>query len=411
MRIPQWLVMGWVVGMAILSGVVAVLTYGFVRNRTVELDRIIQLPESPKAGEVAGVLGDLINPPDEKQGESSAPPVVSLPQETPTLAVTVQPSATEESAAPVQTPEPDAAAPLATAEVTEAVAAAAPEIQPWQDPRRVTVLLLGIDQRAGEEGTFPTDTIIVLSMDPVAKTGAILSVPRDLWVTYPMLNNQAGRINGANIIGDQVSYPGGGGPELARKTAETVLGIKIQYYVLLNFEVFNTLIDTVGPIQVCPQEPIDDDRYPDGSYGYITIHFDAGCQELDSEKLLQYARTRHGDSDIGRSSRQQEVILAVRDKILSTGGIMALLPKAQDLWNSMQDNIRTNLTFEDILSLAQQAQDVPQDNIRQGQIGFEEVQLGQTAEGDEILVPIQTDILLLVQNLFRPPDAASAAGQ
>lgn len=409
MRIPQWLVMGWVVGMAVLSGAVAVLTYGFVRDRTVELDRIVQLPESPKAGEVSDVLADLINPPDEKEGESSAPPVVSLPQETPTLAATVQSSATEESAAATQQAEP--AALLATAEATEeaaAVAAAAPEIQPWQDPRRVTVLLLGIDQRAGEEGTFPTDTLIILSMDPVAKTGAILSIPRDLWVTYPSLNNQAGRINGANIVGDQVSYPGGGGPELARKTAEAVLGIKVQYYVLINFEVFNKLIDAIGPVEVCPSAPIDDDRYPDGSYGYITIHFDAGCQELGSEKLLQYARTRHGDSDIDRSSRQQEVILAVRNKILSTGGVMALLPKAQELWESMQNNIRTNLTFEDILSLAQKAQDVPQENIRQGQIGFEEVQLGQTAEGDEILVPIQTDILQLMQNLFRPPDVASA---
>ena len=89
----------------------------------------------------------------------------------------------------------------------------------WDDPRRVSVLLMGIDQRAGEEGTFPTDTIILFSVDPVGQTAAILSIPRDLWVEYPGLPNK-GRINGANILGDEITYPGGGGPAFAVKAVE-----------------------------------------------------------------------------------------------------------------------------------------------------------------------------------------------
>jgi LCP family protein required for cell wall assembly len=277
----------------------------------------------------------------------------------------------------------------------------------WSDPRRVSVLLLGIDQRAGETGTFPTDTIILLSLDPVGQTAAILSVPRDLWVDYPGVG-RSGRINGANIIGDEINYPGGGGPAFAVKTVEKVLGVPIQYYVLINFEVFYKLIDTIGPIKVCPPEPITDDQYPDGSYGYIKIHFDAGCQELGSERLLQYARTRHSDSDVGRSSRQQEVIMSVRSQVLTMGGVMALLPEAPSLWNSVQANVRTNLTFDQMLSLANTAQGIPTDNIRQGQISFEDVELGTSPEGDQILVPIGTDIRLKIEDLFRPAGAPSA---
>ncbi|MCD4684660.1 MAG: LCP family protein [Anaerolineae bacterium] len=276
------------------------------------------------------------------------------------------------------------------------------------DPRRVSVLLMGIDQRAGETGAFPTDTMILFSLDPVGKTAAILSIPRDLWVEYPGLNT-SGRINGANIMGDEISYPGGGGPAYAVRTIEKELGVNIQYYVLINFEVFYTLIDAVGPIEVCPTEIIHDDAYPDGSYGYMTVHFEAGCQELDAEHLLQYARVRHGDEegDIGRSRRQQEVILNVRQNVLSLGGVTSLLPEIPALWASVQDNVKMNLTLDDIIALARAAEDVADQNIRQAQISYDEVYQRTTDSGDEVLVPISSDIFLLVEDLFRPAGTPS----
>lgn len=371
MRIPQWFVMAWVVvfGVAAVGG--ALFAYGFVRDRAAELDRILELPDPPQVHRPAA--------------EPTHTPLADTSNSTPGAVPPA--SGTDAPGTPT-----DPNAPAAADEGTPVA---------WNDPRRVTVLLLGIDQRAGETGTFPTDTMIVFSLDPVGRTGAILSIPRDLWVDFPGLG-QPGRINSANILGDEVNYPGGGGPALAVKTVERVLGVPVNYYVLINFEVFTTLIDAVGPVEVCPSEPIDDDQYPDGSYGYITIHFDAGCQELGAEKLLQYARTRHGDSDIARSGRQQEVILAVRQKVLSAGGVMDLLPQAPALWESVQDNIRTNLTFEDMVSLALRAEEIPSENIRRDQISFEEVYSSTTPEGDEILVPIGTDIRLLIEDLFRP---------
>jgi LCP family protein required for cell wall assembly len=380
MRVPQWFVLAWVVVFGVLAVGGSVLAYTFVRDRAAELDSVLDLPDPPQVGDLS-----------EDSGEPEAV-ATEAPTATPTTESTT-PQATEDAEA-TEPPGEETAA----------------EYNGWDDPRRVTVLLMGIDQRAGETGSFPTDTMILFSLDPVAKTAAILSIPRDLWVEYSEVGNPA-RINTANIIGDQISYPGGGGPAYAIKTVAKVLGLnEIDFYVLINFEVFTTVIDAVGPVEVCPPEPIDDDKYPDGSYGIISIHFDAGCQDLDAERLLQYARTRHGDSegDIGRSKRQQEVILAVREKVLSLGGVTALLPKAADIWESMQANIRTNMTFEELVDLGLTAQDVPPENIRQGQITYEEVTISTTAEGDEVLVPISTDIRLLMEELFRPPGVASA---
>lgn len=388
MRIPQWFVMVWVVGIVLIAIAGSALAYTFVRDRAEEFDRVLELPDPPQLGA-------------QSAGARPSP--------------TAEPVPTDEVSPPDASPAAsDASATETTADSTpdSAPADAASAIPPlWDDPRRVSVLLMGIDQREGETGTFPTDTLILFSLEPVGKTAAILSIPRDLWVEYPGLN-RSGRINGANIVGDDISYPGGGGPAYAVKAVERVLGINIPYYVLINFEVFHTFIDAVGPVEVCPENVIHDEAYPDGSYGYMTVHFDPGCQELDSERLLQYARTRHGDSesDIGRSKRQQEVILKVRAKVLSVGGVTALLPQAPGLWESVQDNIKTNLTFEKMVSLARSAEQVSDENIRQNQISFEEVYMSTSPDGDQILVPIGTDIRLLIEDLFRPAGTASARG-
>ncbi len=404
-RIPTWFVMVWVVVVSITAVGGGALAYTFVRDRAAELHEVLELPDPPQLGRPSQ---DNPSGPVATATQAAAD-VTPVATSTPgTTAQLVAPPETPPTADPNATPD---AAEVGTAGADSTPDAAAFVPAPLQNPRRVNVLLLGIDQRAGETGPSPTDTIMLLSLDPVGKTGALLSIPRDLWVEMPGLGISE-RINAANIQGEAINYPGGGGPAYAAAAVEKLLGIgKIDYYVLINFEVFYTVIDAIGPIQVCPPEEIRDDAYPDGSYGTISIYFPAGCQELDSEKLLQYARTRHADSDIGRSARQQEVILAVRQKVLSTGGIMALLPQATAIWQSMHANIRTNMSFEDMVSLALAAEKVPSENIRQAQISFEEVFIGKDANGSDILVPISSDIQLLLSDLFRAPGTPSRSEQ
>lgn len=380
----------------------AYVAYQQSRVRVRELNQITPLHET----DMEQVIRLVLNLEDAEESDTQTEIIPT--RETSTLPTPV-PTEARQTAEPTQ---PVIDNTTATEIATESVELQATETAPEPtltipveepleiDPRRVTILLMGIDQRQGEEGQFRTDTMIVLSLDPIAQTGAMLSIPRDLWVSIPGGFGE-GRINTANFRGDDptVAYPGGG-PALAMKTVEKVIGVPINHYVLINFDAFTTLIDSVGPIEVCPPEAIDDPKYPDGSYGYQPIYIEAGCQDMPAEKLLQYSRTRAtSGGDFDRAKRQQEVILAVRDKILSLGGFTSLLGDALPLWESVSANIKTDMTLDEILAIGKAAQNV--ETICKGTISTGEVLLGTGTDGSDILIPIGTDIIALVADLFR----------
>ncbi len=321
---------------------------------------------------------------------------------------TVAPSPT--AALPTPTPMPGVTVTVAPTEVGPA-----PTLDPlagytWDDPRQIRILLLGIDQRRGfneeDDKYFRTDTMMVVNIDPVRKTVGILSIPRDLWVDIPD-GGQPARINTANSRGDSGGYPGGG-PALAVETVQSNLGLRVDNYLLVNFDVFTTVVNTLAPggVEVCPNQVIDDPNYPDSGYGIIHVHFEAGCQSLDAERLLQYARTRHTEgSDFDRARRQQEVLKAMQAQLVSLGGIGNFITQAPALWNELTDSFKTNLTLEQIISLGTLVQSIPRENIRTGVIDNLYVQFAKTAQGDEILIPNYNAIRLLVQQVFSPQEA------
>ncbi len=377
MRIPGWLFIVGVVVMVLATALCSVISFTFARQTAVDLG---------SNGVQVASFSDFLR----------AQPTPTLPP--PTLPPTSTPL-------PGDTPVPTSPAPTATVD---------PWAQyTWTDPRRINILLMGIDQREGETGTFRTDTMIVFSVDPVRKTVGMLSIPRDLWVDIP--GYQPNRINTANSTGDADAYPGGGGPALAAATVTENLGIPIDKYILINFDVFTTLIDAVAPegIQVCPTQEIDDPNYPDAGYGFIHVHFDAGCQRLDATHLLQYARTRHTqNSDFDRALRQQEVIKSVRDEILSTGGIARLLSQAPTLWDQLSGSYKTNLSLTEILSLASLAQSIPKENIHSGQIGPYQTSPATAMVGgmpSDVLILDHAALQSLLEQVFDPPDNLSLA--
>ncbi len=277
---------------------------------------------------------------------------------------------------------------------------------------RVNVLILGIDQRKGETRDFKTDTIMVLSLDPVRKTGVLLSIPRDIYMQIPKYQIR-NRINTAYSTGELNAYPGGGAWVTAL-AVQSIIGVKIHHYVVVNFDVFTAVIDAVGPVQVCPDKPIHDDHYPDGSYGFITVDFKPGCQELASEKLLQYARVRHNaDEDFGRSRRQQEVIKAVQQKVLSLGGMSALLGKIGPVWDAVKTSVKTDMTFDQMVELAQIGQKIPRENIQSAVLTTTEnyVLPAKTAQGEDVLTPNFEKIHDLIEALFdAKPGSAPVQG-
>jgi LCP family protein required for cell wall assembly len=235
------------------------------------------------------------------------------------------------------------------------------DLPDWEKKERVTILLLGVDKREGEHGPWRTDTMILGTIDPESKTAGMLSIPRDLWVPIP--GSGESRINSANFIGDRDNYPGGG-PALAKKTVEYNLGVPVHYYVLLDFDGFEKIIDTIGGIDVNVERTLHDERYPDPSPDdpnrVRTIHFEAGLQHMDGKAALEYARSRLSTSDFDRSHRQMQIILAVREQALR----LNLIPRVPELMVTLADIVQTDLQPGNIITLARLGGEIEQENLK-----------------------------------------------
>ncbi len=281
------------------------------------------------------------------------------------------------------------------------VVISAEALQPWQGTERVSILLLGIDQRCEDDGPARTDSMMVFTIDPVGKTASLLSLPRDLWVEIPEFG--ADRINQANYYGEANEYPGGG-PVLAVKTVETLLGIPINYYATVNFDAFIEGVELIDGITVEVSETINDDSYPDRCYGYDPFSIEAGRRQLNGEQALKYARTRATfGGDVDRAARQQQVIMAVRDKVLQLDMVPQLIRQAPQLWLTFQENVRTNMTPDEAVQLALLVQDIPSENINSAVIDFDYVYSEVTPDGRQVLVPIRENIRALRDTIFAPP--------
>jgi LCP family protein required for cell wall assembly len=235
-------------------------------------------------------------------------------------------------------------------------------------------------------------------MDSTAKTVAALTIPRDVWLEYPELD-QSGKIGDANLIGGEINYPGGSA-QFAVKTVEKLTGLTIPYYIRINQDAFTTLIDEIGPLEVCPAETIHDEAYQDPVYGTLTVHFDPGCQRLDSVGLLQYVTVRHSDSDFARSARQLEVLLSLRDQVITANNLPTLVAQAPALWDSLQGNLTTNLTPDELLALAYVAKAIPRENIHQGQLTLDQLTDAVSPLGEAILIPDASAVQQVIEDLF-----------
>ncbi len=157
---------------------------------------------------------------------------------------------------------PDPTAGTNTAFATATAGQAAISFLPWNGTDRVTVLVMGIDQRSGDTDTaYRTDSMMLLTLDPVGLTAGMLSIPRDLYVEIPGFPDRD-KITTANFKGDAYRLPGGGA-QLAMDTVELNMGIRVDYYVRVNFTAFETFIDQIGGIDVNNPETIDDPLSPD----------------------------------------------------------------------------------------------------------------------------------------------------
>jgi LCP family protein required for cell wall assembly len=229
-----------------------------------------------------------------------------------------------------------------------------------EESGRINILLLGMGGE-GHDGAYLTDTIILASIKPDGEI-AMLSIPRDLLVSIPGYGWR--KINEANAFAE-LKEPGSGG-EFASQIISQTFGVPIDYYVRIDFDGFKKLIDDLGGLGIYVENSFTDYSYPTPNFKYQTVSFEKGWQVMDGETALEFVRSRHGtngeSSDFARSRRQQKVLLALKEKILSLSTLINP-QKIYKIISSYKENVKTNFEIWEVTRLAKLAKDVKNQEI------------------------------------------------
>jgi LCP family protein required for cell wall assembly len=250
----------------------------------------------------------------------------------------------------------------------------APMIQ--QPANQINILVLGSDKRA-YTGGYRTDVNLLVTVNFQLKTINMTSFPRDLYVYIPGYGQD--RINAIQ--------PRGGFP-LSAAAYEYNFGVRPDYYLMLEFSGFTNIIDMLGGINVQVAQQLTDQR--DG-YGYYTVY--PGIVHMNGETALWYVRARYTTSDFDRTRRQQEVMLAVVDRMIK----LDMIPKIPDLYTQYQNMVSTDLALEDIIPLVPLASEFFQGNIGRYAIGSSHVSQWVTSDGSAVLLPNTAAIQAVLQ--------------
>jgi LCP family protein required for cell wall assembly len=249
------------------------------------------------------------------------------PLETPTPSPTSAPPSPSQSSTPGVTPAPSASlAPV-----------------PTLGDEMVNVLVVGFDRGVG--GTANSDTLIVASFDPQTDKLVMISLPRDT-AQVPLYNGRTWntKINAFYNHAERhpEQYPGGGMAALVEEMSYLV-GVPIPYYISIDIPGYRRLIDVVGGVDIVLDRPIDDPTYQFGP-GRTGFHLEAGEHHLDGALAEAYVRSRHGtgNSDFARARRQQQVLLALRQRA-DDPEVLVNLPTVLD---AVADVVQTNVPLD-----------------------------------------------------------------
>jgi len=235
---------------------------------------------------------------------------------------------------------------------------------------RINIVLLGIGGK-NHSGGLLTDTIMLNSIQPSTKKVSLMSIPRDLVV--PIENMGWKKINSINAYAEQ-DQKGSGGLATCQAISD-ILNLPIDYYVRVDFQGFINIVDKIGGVTVDVENTFHDYSYPvfgnedaaDYYSRYEHLHIEKGIQTMDGSLALKYARSRHGSgiegSDFARAKRQQKIITAVKEKILSKDMLFKPM-MVVDIINELSDHIETNLKVWEILKLWDLAKEIDSGNIK-----------------------------------------------
>jgi len=261
-----------------------------------------------------------------------------------------------------------------TPEGTAGTGTPAPTLPPWDGKERLNVLMVGSDQRKGDS-SFNTDTMIVVSVDPGTGQVAMLQVPRDM-VDVPVPANARGvwgsvyrgKINSWFTQNRNRSdlWPGNTAQARGFASLKAILGelygLDIRYYVMVNFDGFVKVVDTLGGVQINVQIPVAESTYPIGPGHSARIFIPAGPQHMTGTQALVYARSRHraAEGDFDRGRRQQRVLVSLRDQMSA----QAIIANLSGLVDALKGSVTTDVKTSDLPNLLALAESVDAKNIR-----------------------------------------------
>ncbi len=250
----------------------------------------------------------------------------------------------------------------------------------------VYFLLVGLDKWESGEGAKNsglTDTIIVAYLDPSDQRAGLISIPRDTWVEVPEYGPY--KINQAYLLGEAYGYPGGG-PGILMETAGNLLDIEIDYYAQVDFEAFVVMVDAVDGVPVQVDEEIQ--VYPNSNTKDTPQTFSPGEHVLPGDLALGYVRTRDTpEGDFGRTKRQQQVLVGLQKKLFSYEILPVLIPRIPGLYRDLSSNVETNLTLNQIITLAWTVKDINPQSVETWVIKEPIVTADINDRGQYILVP------------------------
>lgn len=229
---------------------------------------------------------------------------------------------------------------------------------------QINILIIGMGGKNHEGGTL-ADTIILGSFKPTTKQVAMFSIPRDL--SIPAGGDNWVKINALHAY-SEAKKPGQGGKALTQ-TLSQLLAAEIYYYVTVDFNGFERIIDEFGGVDIEVERDLIDNQYPIKGKEYIypienryqTLEIKKGGRHLNGELALKYARSRHAQgiegSDFARSKRQQKILMALKEKIFKVSTFLNP-SRINSLLNAYNEHIFTNLEIWEMLRLAQLSKDI-----------------------------------------------------
>lgn len=274
---------------------------------------------------------------------------------------------------------------------------------------RINFLLLGVGGQ-GHDGPELSDTIMLASYQPSTNNIGMLSIPRDLAVPIPGEGYQ--KINSINAYAEMDDPDSG--PAYTAEVVGDLLDQEIHYYVKVDFDGFIDLIDAIGGVDVYVDRSFTDNTYPTDDDLVQTVTFEQGSTHMDGETALQFARSRHGNngegSDFARAERQQKIILAVKDELLSASTFLNPA-KLNGLIETFQENVETNMSFWELVKLARHIPNIDTENIHTTVLDteFDSPLYATNINGAYVLLPKKDDwspIIEMADNIFEEGESA-----